>query len=136
MTDKPLKVALLGAGGRGRDVLLNWVQQTKSKVSAVIDPSLFGENSVEHAKGVEFTTDIEGWLRHPDADIVTINSWDPQHAENAIQCFNAGLNIQVAKPMTQTTEDADRVVIAWKNRSGRYATSKSLVVEKAKELID
>lgn len=144
MNDTPLKIALLGAGGRGRNVLQNWIKLTGCRVTAVVDPSeealrrtreLLGEA----VRDAEFTTDVKGWLKRADADLVTINSWDPQHAENAIDCFRAGLNVQVAKPMTQTTADADRVVEAWR-KSGKIGVvdmqiRTSLLVTKARELI-
>lgn len=144
MHDKPLKVALLGAGGRGRAVLGNWIKLTGCRVTAVVDPS---EESLRKARevlgtgvqGAEFSTDVKGWLRRADADLVTINSWDPQHAENAIDCFKAGLNVQVAKPMAQSTADCDRVVEAWK-RSGKLGVVDmqircSLLTQKVMELI-
>jgi len=144
MADKPLKIALLGAGGRGRAVLGNWVKLTGCRVTAVIDPSeeslrLTREKLGSAVNDTEFTTDVKGWLKHPDADLVTINSWDPQHAENAIDCFQAGLNVQVAKPMAQTTADCDRVVEAWK-KSGKIGVVDmqirlSLLTAKVQELI-
>lgn len=123
MSERRLRVALLGAGGRGRAVIRNWVQETGCEVSAVVDPSPASLEATKAALGpagadTEYVTDIEGWLARADVDIVSINSWDTHHARNAIQCFEAGLNIQVAKPMTQTTNDADAVYAAWR-RSGR-----------------
>jgi len=120
-----LRVALLGAGGRGRAVLRSWIEVTDCDVVAVVDPSaeslektraFISRTHAEKLIDTEFTTDVDGWLgraKGAGVDLVTINSWDPQHAENAIACFEAGLNIQVAKPMAQTIEDADRVVEAW-----------------------
>lgn len=145
MSNRPLQVALLGAGGRGRCVLRNWIDLTGCEVTAIVDPSPEALERVrdflgEKIKDAELTTDIQGWLKRAQADVVTINSWDPQHAENAIKCLEAGFNVQVAKPMAQSREDADQVVAAWRS-SGKIGVvdmqiRTSLVAEKARQLID
>jgi len=145
MPETSLKVALMGAGGRGRHVLRNWIDLTNCCVTAVADPAPEALEKTKEFLGdkagdAEFTTDVEGWLKRADADVVAINSWDPQHAGNAIQCFGAGLNIHVAKPMAQSTEDADAVVRAWRE-SGRIGVvdmqiRTSALAEKARQLIN
>jgi predicted dehydrogenase len=120
---KTIRIALLGAGGRGRSVINNYLDIPGCQLAAVVDPS---QDSLDEAKaalgpraaGAQFTTNLDAWLKHPDCDLVTINSWDPQHAENSIACLQAGLNIIVAKPMTQSTKDADAVYRAWQ-KSGK-----------------
>lgn len=139
-----LKVALLGAGGRGRSVLRNWVKITGCEVTAIVDPStasieatrkLLGD-SVKNAADV---TDVNSWYASADADMVLINSWDPQHAENCIACFEAGLNVMVAKPMAQSTEQADDVYRAWKKSGCMGVVDMQIrtasVTEKAMSLI-
>lgn len=123
MSERTLKIALLGAGGRGRAVIRNWITLGRCQLGAVVDPSQDSLDRTRKALGdlgkdALYTRDVQGWLKKADCDLVTINSWDPQHAQNAIDCFEAGLNVQVAKPMTQTTADADRVYLAWK-KSGK-----------------
>lgn len=144
MDDRTLNIVLLGAGGRGRSVLKQWLESVDCRVSAIVDPSA---ESIERTRAAmdgrvndaEAVTDVAGWYGRASCDLVLINSWDPQHAENAIDCFNAGLNIMIAKPMAQTTAQADAVVDAWR-RSGRIGIvdmqiRTSSVVEKAMELI-
>ena len=145
MTEQPIEVALLGAGGRGRAVLKNWLAMTDCRVTAVVDPSpdalkLTRESLGEAVRDTEFTTDLKAWYGRADADIVTIHSWDTHHAENAIDCFNAGLNVHVSKPMAQTTEQADDMIRAWR-ASGKLGVvdmqvRTSVVIAKAKEMID
>lgn len=145
MSNKPIKVALLGAGGRGRAVLKNWIETTDCIVTAVVDPSQEALEVTRDKLGgaisnAEFTTDLNGWYERADADIVTIHSWDTYHAENAIDCFNAGLAVHVSKPMAQTTALADDIVRAWR-ASGKLGVvdmqvRTSVVITKAKELID
>src|SRR5690606_2297183 len=61
------------------------------------------------------------------------------HAENAIACFEAGFNVQVAKPMAQSTSQADAIVRAWES-SGRLGVVDmqirvSSLITRAMELI-
>jgi predicted dehydrogenase len=148
--ERPLRVALMGAGERGQAVLRNWIQITGCQVAAILDPN---ETSLQRTvdylqrevKGVDLsatavTSDISSWLRSADADVVTVNSWDPQHAQNAIACFEAGLNVQVAKPLAQHTADCDAVYTAWK-KSGKIGVvdmqiRTSLLAQKAKQMIE
>jgi len=117
--ERSLRVALLGAGGRGRAVLQTWVEQTGCEVTAIVDPSIDSINRARRQLGdrvanAESVTDVAGWYGRANCDLVLINSWDPQHAENCIACFEAGLNVFVAKPMTQTNAQGDAVYRAWR----------------------
>jgi predicted dehydrogenase len=111
------RIALLGAGTRGRHTLNNWLD-AGCQLAAVVDPS---QDSLDKTKAIagergekaQYVTDIQAWLKTADVNLVCINSWDPHHAQNAIDCFQAGLNLIVAKPMTQNLADADRVYQAW-----------------------
>ncbi|MCC7517887.1 MAG: Gfo/Idh/MocA family oxidoreductase [Verrucomicrobiae bacterium] len=145
MHKNPIRVALLGAGERGRHVINYWLRFVHCEVVAVVDPSpaaldkakqFFGDKAAK----AEFTSDLTSWLARADADVVTINSWDNHHAQNAIDCLEAGLNIQVAKPMCQSIEEADRLVAAWR-RSGRIGIVDMQIrtcplIQEAKRLID
>jgi|GEM_PF-7132436 len=119
MAKNSLKIALLGAGGRGRSVLRNWVNLTECDVTAIVDPS---QESIDRTKKLigpavakaETVLDVNNWHSRAGCDLVLINSWDPQHAENCLACFEAGLNVMVAKPMAQSVEQADEVYRAWK----------------------
>src|SRR5690348_11252097 len=98
MTQEPptIRIALLGAGGRGRSVINNYLDLPGCRLAAVVDPS---QDSLDKARaslgqragGAQFTTDLDAWLKNPGCDLVTINSWDPQHAQNTIACLQAGL---------------------------------------------
>jgi predicted dehydrogenase len=122
MPATPPRIALLGAGSRGRAVLPNWLN-AGCTLAAVVDPSpdsLAAAKAAAGPRGIntQYVTDIQAWLKSADVDLVCINSWDPHHAQNAVDCFDAGLNLIVAKPMTQSLHDADRVYQAWQ-RSGK-----------------
>ena len=97
----PVKLALLGAGGRARGTIGNWLKDRDCELVAVVDPS---QDSLDRTRQMigdkapraTYLKDVKGWLKDPQADIVSINSWDPQHAENAIDAFRAGLHVHVA----------------------------------------
>jgi predicted dehydrogenase len=136
---------LLGAGERGRHVLRNWMKLTGCEVAAIVDPSPQAHEKAraffgEAVRSAEFVMDVDAWLKRADVDVVTINSWDIHHAANAIACFDAGLNVQVAKPMCQSLEEADRVYRAWK-KSGKIGVVDMQIrtiplIRTAKRLLD
>ncbi len=79
MAGRPIRLALLGAGGRGRAVLANWIALTDCKVTAVVDPNPEALKAVrdrfgDAVRNAEFVTDLPAWYRRADADIVTIHS--------------------------------------------------------------
>lgn len=139
-----VSVAFLGVGARARGVIGNWID-AGARVAALVDPSADSLAATRAKFGsaladAEDATDIDGYLKRADCDLVVINSWDPHHAENLVQCFDAGRNAMVAKPMTQTLEEADRVYRAWR-RSGRIGIvdmqiRTSLLVREAMRIID
>ena len=141
---QPLRLALLGAGGRGRSVLSNWFKHTDARLVAIVDPSPESHARLRQTFGdkvadAQSFTDVKGWYNQADCDLVLIASFDPQHAENCIDCFNAGLNLMVAKPMAQTIEQSDDIYLAWK-RSGRIGVvdmqlRHTLLIEKAMQII-
>ena len=122
MTDR-MRVGIIGPGGRGIAVGSMWVRQGQAEIVCVSD---IASDALERARGrlAEVAPSCEYYgsnaelLGRDDLDLVMVTTFDPYHAEPSIEVLEAGKNLFVEKPMTQTIEDARRVVEAWR-KSGR-----------------
>lgn len=63
------------------------------------------ERSISHA-----TTDLDESLARDDVDAVILSTPTQLHAEQSIQCLNAGKHVLCEIPMSDSIEDARRVV--------------------------
>jgi predicted dehydrogenase len=109
-----INVALIGAGGRGSD-LLQWVMKTgeqpntPAKVVAVSDVYVKRLNKAKATANCEGYLDYREILERKDVDAVIIATPDHWHARIAIEAMDKGKDVYLEKPMTHTVEEAKRV---------------------------
>jgi predicted dehydrogenase len=109
-----INVALIGAGGRGSD-LLQWVMKTgeqpntPAKVVAVSDVYVKRLNKAKATASCEGYLDYREILDRKDVDAVIIATPDHWHARIAIEAMDKGKDVYLEKPMTHTVEEAKRV---------------------------
>ena len=109
-----VNVALIGAGGRGRD-LLEWVMKTgeqpktPARVVAVSDVYAKRLNKAKETAKCEGSLDYREVLDRKDVDAVIIATPDHWHARMAIEAMEKGKDVYLEKPMTHTVEEAKRV---------------------------
>ena len=118
-----MRVGIIGPGGRGLAVGCLWIREGVADIVAVSDLRVDGLERAkarlcEVAPNAEYYTDNAELLARDDLDLVIVATYDPYHAEPSVEVLNAGKDLFVEKPMTQTIEDARRVVEAWR-ASGR-----------------
>ena len=63
---------------------------------------------------IRFYEDLDEMLEKEQLDAVSICTYNATHAECAIQCLNAGVNVLLEKPFTVTVEEAAEVIRAEK----------------------
>ncbi|HVF89995.1 MAG TPA: Gfo/Idh/MocA family oxidoreductase [Blastocatellia bacterium] len=118
-----INVGLIGAGGRGRD-LLRWTMETgkspdtPARVVAVADVYARRKRMAQEMAGCEGYLDYREILERKDIDAVIIATPDHWHARMAIEAMNRGKDVYLEKPMTHTVEEAKRVYEAVK-KTGR-----------------
>jgi predicted dehydrogenase len=109
-----INVAIIGVGGRGRD-LLGWVMKTGEQpntparvvaVSDVYAKRLRGAKEVAKCDG---HLDYREILERKDVDAVIIATPDHWHARMAIEAMDKGKDVYLEKPMTHTVEEAKKV---------------------------
>ena len=118
---KTLKVALVGAGAFGLKHL-----DAIREIDGVEAVSLVGreldktrEAAAKYGVG-HVTTDLAESLRVPGLDAVILATPTQMHADQAVQCLEAGKHVQVEIPLADSLTDAEAVVAVQK-RTGLVA---------------
>lgn len=110
LSTKPIKLGLIGTGGRLRGIIRRLLREAPPgsiQVAAAYDPdpkSLLALES-DCGPGFERMPSEEALTGHSDIDWVFIGSWNVFHARQAIAALQAGKNVFCEKPLATTLED-------------------------------
>lgn len=109
--DRPVRVAIVGAGLIGRRHAELVHREWGCTLAAVVDPA-------PHAKelagsfGVPWLASIEGLLETPRPDGVVVATPNALHVPHTLACIEAGVPVLVEKPLAGSVEDAEVLVEA------------------------
>lgn len=121
MSEKKLKVGIIGTGGIAKSHLRTYLQQPDVEIVAGADliegkaEAFFKEFNVEGAKCY---TDYKKMLDEVEMDVISVCTYNCTHAECTIAALDKGINVILEKPMCVTTEEAVEIIRAEK-RSGK-----------------
>lgn len=111
------RVAVIGAGNWGKNLVTNF--HALGVLEAVVDASPEIRERVRSAvPGVRLEEEMRPVLDSVDA--IAIATPAPTHCEVALEAIAAGKDVFIEKPMTLTSEDADRIIAA-SDAAGRIA---------------
>lgn len=136
-----IRVALIGAGGRGSDITSVALRVPGVELVACADVY---DGRLKRAKEVwgdhVFTTrDYREVLSRSDVDAVIIATPDHWHAKVAIDAMNAGKDVYNEKPMVQKIDDGHHVIEAAKKNQRIFQVGSqrvsSIIYQKAKALL-
>jgi len=104
MQDKPLGVALHGAGWVAGAHGAAWVKNPHARIVSISDPDRARAEALARQLGVEctFRDRYDEVLRDDRIDVIDITSPSHVHAEQAIAAAEAGKHLMVEKPMGLT----------------------------------
>ena len=139
--DKPIRLALIGAGIMGTEDTNTALQHANVSLVAVCD---LYDGRLEAAKKkwgdhLFLTKDHKEILKRADVDAVIIGAPDSWHKQISVDALNAGKHVYCEKPMVHSVKEGQEVIDAWK-KSGKVMVVgsqgiSSLGNEKAKELL-
>lgn len=128
MKNGKLQVAVIGCGGIANQKHLPALARQSDKCDIVS----FCSHNEERAKsaaakygkeGCQITTDYKEVMKNPDVDVVHICTPNATHCPITVAAFEAGKHVLCEKPMAATTEDAQKMIDAWKKSGKKFTVS-------------
>ncbi len=113
-----LRIALIGAGSQGRNLLINCLRIPGIRFAAVCDiwpyHQRYASNILKKFKqDVNVYADYREMLaKEKDLDAAIVATPDWVHAEQAADCMEAGLHVYCEKEMSNTLDGCRRIVAA------------------------
>lgn len=106
-----MKIALAGAGAFGEKHLDGLKNIDGVKVVSVVGRTLEPTQAVADKYGIPHaTTELSEALEQPGLDAVILCTPTQLHAEQALQCLDAGKHVQVEIPLCDSLDDGEKVL--------------------------
>lgn len=123
---KKLKVAVIGCGGIANQKHFPALKNNSDMNEIVAFCDVIEERAVKAAKefgtpDAKVYTDYRELLKDESIEVVHICTPNVSHSEIAIAAFEVKKNVYCEKPMSHSTEEAEKMVEAWK-KSGMQFT--------------
>jgi predicted dehydrogenase len=117
-TDRPVSVAVVGAGYWGPNLIRNFLACPATELRWVCDlDPLRARRILAHRGDVQVTTSLDALLDDPGLEAVAIATPAATHAELARACLEAGKHLLVEKPLATSVADGEKLV-AMAERAG------------------
>lgn len=115
----PLRVAVLGVRGRGRDHIASCLQNPDAQVVAICDPDegVIGP-AARAVPDAKYHKDFRAVLDDPEVDAVSIATPNHWHALAAVWALQAGKHVYVEKPLSHDLREG-RLLAEAAARSGK-----------------
>jgi len=110
------RVAVIGAGGFGRNHVRVSAESSRAKLTHVVDSNYARANEQAALHGAAAAENLDEVIGQVDAAIVAVPT--TAHAEIGCRLLEAGIDVLVEKPIAPTLAEADRLVDA-AERNGR-----------------
>lgn len=112
MPEGKARIALVGAGGMGRNHLKTFARIEEAEVVGVADPSPRSLEAVRRDFPVPTFAAIGELIEKTRPDGCVIVSPHPFHLGNALECLERGVHVFTEKPMASRALEADRMIAA------------------------
>lgn len=106
-----LSVGVIGYGYWGPNVVRNFADSTRARISWVSDRDPVRlEIAKRRHPGIRTTTDYAEMLKDDGLDAVAIVTPVSTHFPLGLECLRAGKHVWIEKPLTRTIEEAERLL--------------------------
>ena len=108
-------VGVIGVGSWGKNHARIFSELDQSNLVAIADRDMDRAKKFAKKFGASYFSDIDELLNQEEIDAVTICTPTVTHADLALQAIEAGKHLLVEKPMTDTVQQAQRIIDAAKS---------------------
>ena len=121
-----LKLGMIGTGGICNNKHLPSLAKVADQVEVVALCDLDEEKAISTKErhgltNAKIYTDYKELLADPSIDVVHVCTPNVAHCQITVDAFEAGKHVLCEKPMAATSEDAQKMLDAWK-KSGKKFT--------------
>jgi len=117
MSEKPIRVAVVGAGEFGRNHVRVWRELGEAELTGIFDTNAERSRQVAAEFGTQPISSLDA-LTRDRFDAVSVAVPTKEHARVGCRLLDAGLDVLVEKPMAASLDEADQL-IASARRSNR-----------------
>ena len=117
MTEKSIRVAVVGAGEFGRNHVRVWRETQGAELVGIVDTNAERAQKIAAEFNVPVLPNIEA-LAAEKVDAISLAVPTKEHARIGCQLLDAGHDVLVEKPIAASLEEADQLIAAAK-RAGR-----------------
>jgi predicted dehydrogenase len=117
VSEKPIRVAVVGVGDFGRNHVRVWRELEGAELVGIVDTDVERAERVSTELGTRVVRDLDALsLEHVDAVSLAVPTKD--HSRLGCRLLDAGFDVLVEKPMAASLAEADRLIASAK-RGGR-----------------
>jgi predicted dehydrogenase len=127
MSEKKLGVAVVGLG-IGEKHLRAYYADHRCEVRWVLDYNNDKAKILANETGAGVGSSFEALLGDENVQIVSIASFDNDHAFQVIQALEAGKHVFVEKPLCQTLDELKKIQQIWSKRDGKLKLASNLIL--------
>jgi UDP-N-acetyl-2-amino-2-deoxyglucuronate dehydrogenase len=120
-TKEPMRFAVIGIGGQGRQHLRGIKEASGAQLVAVCDVNEDAAKARGEEYGVPYFTNYEDVLKRDDVDAVGLPLPHFLHHPIALAAFQAGKHVVIEKPMAVSVRQCDEMIAAAR-RAGKQLT--------------
>jgi predicted dehydrogenase len=113
VTDKTIRVAVVGVGEFGKNHARVWSATEGVELAAVVDQNKDRAEQVAAEFKTKALTDLSA-LAAENIDAVSVAVPTIQHAELGCKLLDAGMDVLIEKPMAASLDEADRLIASAK----------------------
>jgi UDP-N-acetylglucosamine 3-dehydrogenase len=107
---KKLGVAVIGAGGWGKNHVRVYKELASTELVAVCDVNAERAKDVASQFGVKAYTNSTRMLKNKEIEAVSVCTWSTKLAVEALKALKAGKHVLVEKPMATNTKQAEKLL--------------------------
>lgn len=117
MSEKPIRVAVVGAGEFGRNHVRVWRELEGVELAGVVDANADRAAKIAAEFGTKVIRDLDA-LAAERVNAVSVAVPTRAHAEIGCRLLDAGMDVLVEKPMAASLEEADELIASAKRAGG------------------
>lgn len=123
MSDRILRVGLIGAGGIGRTHLASYDRVREAQIAAVVDIDEEIARNAAQQVGAQAFASVEQMLEQTELDAVDICTPPSAHLEAALPAIERGLHVLCEKPLAHHPDAARKMVHAAEKKGVHLMTA-------------